>query len=106
MTAQRVTSLYDLRDSAYDAPQIHAFRRSLGHVPIMDHNPRGGDKIAFAPAQAQRFKERSASERVNRLWKERYGGGGGRVRGAAQGMCHLRFGLLALTAPALCARLG
>jgi hypothetical protein len=35
LTAQRVTSLYDLMDSAYDAPQIHAFSRHLGHVPIM-----------------------------------------------------------------------
>ena len=43
LTAQRVTSLYDLMDSAYDAPQIHAFSQSLGHVPIIDPNPRGGD---------------------------------------------------------------
>ena len=71
LTAQRVTSLYDLMDSAWDAPQIHAFSRHLGHVPTIDHNPRGGEKLLFAPAQAQRFKERSASERVNRLLKER-----------------------------------
>ena len=44
LTAQRVTSLYDLMDSAYDAPQIHAFSRHLGHVPIIDPNPRGGRK--------------------------------------------------------------
>jgi hypothetical protein len=55
LTAQRVTSLYDLMDSAYDAPQIHAFSRALGHVPIIDPNPRGGEKISFAPAEAQRF---------------------------------------------------
>ena len=85
LTAQRVTSLYDLMDSAYDAPQIHAFSRSLGHVPIIDPNPRGGEKRPFAPAEAQRFKERSASERVNSLLKERYGGRWVRVRGAAQG---------------------
>jgi hypothetical protein len=105
MTAQRVTSLYDLMDSAYDAPQIHAFSQSLGHVPIIDHNPRGGEKRPFAPAQAQRFKQRSASERVNSLLKERYGGRWVRVRGAAKVMCHLMFGLVALTATALFARL-
>ena len=77
-TAQRVTALYDLMDSAYDAPQIHDFSRRLGHVPIIDHNPRGGVKRLFAPAQAQRFKERSASERVNSLLKERYRGHKGR----------------------------
>jgi hypothetical protein len=105
MTAQRVTSLYDLMDSAYNAPQIHAFSRQLGHVPIIDPNPRGGEKIPFAPAEAQRFKERSASERVNSLLKERYGGRWVRVRGASKVMCHLMFGLVALTASALFARL-
>jgi len=105
MTAARVTSLYDLMDSACDAPQIYAFSHSLGHVPIIDPNPRGGDKIPFAPAQARRFQERSASERVNSLLKERYGGRWVRVRGAAKVMCHLMFGLVALTASALFARL-
>ena len=104
LTAQRVTSLYDLMDSAYDAPQIHAFSRNLGHVPIIDPHPRGGDKLPLAPAQAQRFKERSAAERVNSLLKERYGGRWVRVRGAAKVMCHLMFGLVALTATALFAR--
>lgn len=105
LTAQRVTSLYDLMDSAYDAPQIHAFSRHLGHVPIIDPNPRGGEKLPLAPAEEQRFKERTASERVNSLLKERYGGRWVRVRGAAKVMCHLMFGLVALTATALFARL-
>lgn len=105
MTSERVTSLYDLMDSAYDAPQIHAYSRQLGHVPIIDPNPRGGEKIPFAPAEAQRFKERSASERVNSLLKERYGGRWVRVRGSNKVMCHLMFGLVALTATALYARL-
>jgi len=98
MTAQRVTSLYDLMDSAYDAPQIHAYSRRLGHVPIIDPNPRRGEKIPLAPAEAQRFKQRSSSERVNSLLKERYGGRFVRVRGAKKVMAHLMFGLIALTA--------
>ncbi len=98
MTAQRMTSLYDLMDSAYDAPQIHEYSRQLGHVPIIDHNPRRGEKIPLAPAQAERFKQRSASERVNSLLKERYGGRFVRVRGANKVMAHLMFGLIALTA--------
>ena len=105
MTAQRVTSLYDLMDSAYDAPQIRAFSRQLGHVPIIDPNPRRGEKVPWDPAQAQRFKERSAAERVNSLLKERYGGRWVRVRGPAKVMAHLMFGLIALTATALFARL-
>ncbi len=105
MTTARVTSLYDLMDSAYDAPPIRAFSQSLGPVPIIDPNPRGGDKMPLAPAQARRFGERSASERVNGLLKERGGGRWVRVRGAAKVMCPLMFGLVALTAPALFARL-
>ena len=36
MTAQRVTNLYDLMDSAYDAPEIRANSESFGQVPIID----------------------------------------------------------------------
>jgi hypothetical protein len=35
-----VTNLYDLMDSAYDAPEIDAKSRALGHVPIIDRHPR------------------------------------------------------------------
>jgi hypothetical protein len=96
-----MTSLYDLMDSAYDAPQIHAYSRRLGHVPIIDPNPRRGEKIPLPRAQAQRFRQRSASERVNSLLKERYGGRFVRVRGAQKVMAHLMFGLIALTAAQL-----
>jgi hypothetical protein len=34
-----VTNLYDLMDSAYDAPEIDAKSRTLGHVPIIDRHP-------------------------------------------------------------------
>ena len=100
-----MTSLYDLMDSAYDAPQIHAFSAQLGHVPMIDPNPRRGEKTPLAPAQAQRFKERSAAERVNSLLQERYGGRWARARGAAKVMCHFDVRAVALTAMALFARL-
>ena len=35
LSAGRVTSLYDLMDSAYDAQEIRQHSRSLGHVPII-----------------------------------------------------------------------
>ena len=78
----------------------------MGHVPIIDPHPQRGEKIPLAPAPAQRFKERSAAERVNSLLKERQGGRWVRGRGAAKVMCHLMFGLVALTATARWARLG
>jgi hypothetical protein len=98
MSAQRVSSLYDLMDAAYDAPAIHAYSRGQGHVPIIDPNPRGGELVPLDPAQQQRFKERSAAERVNSNLKDNFGGRFVRVRGAAKVMAHLMFGLIALTA--------
>ena len=35
-TAGRVQNLYDLMDSAYDAEEIRACSRQLGHVPLID----------------------------------------------------------------------
>ena len=35
MTAERVTNLYDLMDSAYDSKEIHEMSKRLNHVPII-----------------------------------------------------------------------
>jgi hypothetical protein len=100
MTRARIPRcLYDLLDSAYDAPEIHQFSRDLGHVPLIDPNPRRGQNPRrLDPAERRRFAERSTAERVNSNLKDNYGGKFVRVRGAAKVMCHLMFGLLALTA--------
>jgi len=110
-TASRVTNLYDLMDSAYDAPEIKATSCDLGHVPIIDPHPRnieGGKAEKAAEVERQRlvnhysaetirFHERSAAERVNARVKDEFGGRHVRVRGAAKVMCHFMFGILALT---------
>lgn len=106
MTAARVRSLYDLMDSAYDAEPIRAFSRQLGHVPIIDPNPRRGEAVPLDPAQQQRFKERSSAERVNSNLKDNFGGRTVRVRGGLKVMCHLMFGVVALTATQLFKLLG
>jgi Transposase DDE domain len=80
MSAQRVTDLGDLMDAAYDAEAIHAFSRSLGHVPLIEPVQRGG-WIPLDEAQRQRFGQRSASERVNGRLKDFFGGRTVRVRG-------------------------
>jgi hypothetical protein len=105
MSRSRVTALYELMDGAYDAPQIRDFSRQLGRVPIIAPNRRGGPPRELEPAHRERFKERSTVERVAGRLKQRYGGRWVRVRGAAKVMCHLSFGLLALAATALYARL-
>jgi len=115
MTNQRVTSLYDLMDSAYDAPIIREHSKSLGHVPIIDINPRGNKKlkeelktedqrfnfINFEKPEDRRYNERSNVERVNGRLKDEFGGRMIRVRGCAKVMTHLMFGILALTADQL-----
>ena len=102
MTEKRVTYLYALKDAAYDSLLIRNHMRSLGHVPLIDFNRRGPkDERAFAPHEAQRYKERSSSERVNSQLKDTFGGRFVRVRGPKKVMAHLMFGVLALTAQQL-----
>lgn len=101
MTAQRVTNLYDLMDAAYCSAQLHQHSRSLGHVPLIDHNRRGGEKDQFDPADAERYKERSQAERTNARLKDEFGARNVRVKGPEKVMSHLMFGVLALTADQL-----
>ena len=114
-TAAKVTSLYDLMDSAYDCPQIIQHSESLGHVPIIDTNVRRNavakaDReaetkaqrtINWTPPEKIRYRQRSSSERINSRLKDDFGGRMVRVRGNAKVACHLIFGILALTADAL-----
>jgi hypothetical protein len=97
MTAQRVTSLYDLMDPAYDCRHIAEYSRGLGHVPIIEKLERGKGVVPMLPHQAARYKERSSIERVNGRLKDEFGGRFVRVRGAVKVMAHLMFGVLVLT---------
>ena len=96
LTLSRVTNLYDLMDAAYCREEIRAHSRRLGHVPLIDHNPRGGEKKTFAPDEAQRYKERTQAERANGRLKDDFGGRTVRVRGPVKVMSHLMFGVLVL----------
>jgi hypothetical protein len=102
-------------DSAYDSPIIKERSRSLGHVPIIDINPRGNKKrkqelkaeanrfkfINFKNPKDIRYNERSNVERVNGRLKDEFGGKMIRVRGHAKALPHLMFGIIALTADQL-----
>ena len=115
LTAQRTTNLYDVMDAAYDSDEIRQHSRSLGHVPLIDINPRRNqalreelqaeaqrlNRIGFHMPEAIRYNERTAVERVNGRFKDEFGGRHVRVRGAAKVMCHCMFGILALTADQL-----
>ncbi len=111
LTSARVTNCYDLMDSAYDVPEIADHSRSLGHVPIIDVNPRRtpGRKqeiadeakrqrlVGHVPTEKIRYNHRSSAERVNAALKDNHGGNTVRVRGHQKVMCHLMFGILAIT---------
>ena len=111
MTSARVGNLVDLMDSAYDAAEIRAHSVSLGHVPIIDSNPRRSAErkqesrreaaarraIGYEYPESRRYHERSTAERVNARLKDEFGGRHLRVRGHAKASCHLMFGILALT---------
>jgi hypothetical protein len=115
LTSRRVINLYDLMDSAYDAPIIRAYSQSLGHVAIIDINPRRNvqlkeelnaekrrwELLHLARPEDQRYKVRTTAERVNARLKDEFGGRVIQVRGYAKVMTHLMFGILALTADQL-----
>lgn len=115
MTARRVVNLYDLMDAAYDVPGIIAHSKSLGHVPLIDKNPRR-DRVLAEELKAEnqrqkllnlespektRYNERTTAERANARLKDEFGGRAVTVRGHVKVMCHLMFGLLALAADQL-----
>jgi Transposase DDE domain/Transposase domain (DUF772) len=121
MSSQRVTYLYDLMDSAYDARAIREHSLQLGHRPITDHPKRrrkvGERKVRLRKnsrswkrvidtemraaeltwAEQDRFAERTMVERVFSRLKDEFGARIIRVRGARKVMAHLLFGVLALT---------
>ena len=120
MSSQRVTYLYDLMDSAYDAMAIRQHSAQLGHRPITDHplrcrrterkvplrtNSRSWKRVIETEwraeemtwAERDRFAERTLVERVFSRLKDEFGARSIRVRGASKIMAHLMFGLLALT---------
>ena len=90
LSAERTTNLYDLMDAAYDAEPIRQHSRSLGHVPLIDTNPRRNKALAeelrtearrlknlgFQLAEQVRYNERTAGERPSMAWfKFRQSGG-------------------------------
>lgn len=115
LTAKKIINCYDLMDAAYDVPAITEHSQSLGHVPLIDKNPRG-DKQAKKEIEAEnlarktlnlvmpemlRYNERSTAERSNSRLKDEFGACKVRVRGTIKVSCHLLFGVLTLAADQL-----
>ncbi len=88
MSRERVVNLYDVMDAAYDVPQIHEISRQMGHIPLIDVNPRAiqalkkekaaeskrCQRVRHQYAENIRYNERSTVERVNARLKDELGG--------------------------------
>ena len=112
MTEGKITNLYDLMDAAYDVEEIRKHSESLGHVPLIDRNPRRNEEaklqkeaeakarktLNWKLAEARRYNERTTAERSNSRLKLEFGAEKVKVRGHAKVFSHLMFGVLALAA--------
>lgn len=115
LTAERVSNCYDLMDSAYYVPGIIDYSKELGHVPLIDINPRRNRELKtaleteskakktlnWAPAEDVRYNIRTTVERANSRLKDEFGACQLRVRGKVKVACHLMFGVLVLAADQL-----
>ena len=115
LTARKITNLYDLMDSAYYVPGIIEHSESLGHVPLIDKNPRANKEfkknieleakprntLNWKSAEDIRYNVRSNAERANSRLKDEFGACKVRVRGHIKVSCHLMFSVLVLAADQL-----
>lgn len=110
-TSKRVTNLYDLMDSGYQADAILNHSRSLGHVPIIKYAAKRETQkaiktreeiskkvINWLPAEEIRYNIRSSVERSNSRLKEEFGALRVRVKGAVKVFAHIMYGILAQSA--------
>ena len=104
---------YHVMDSAYDAKENRGHSLSLGHVPIIDTNPRRlaertQEKIREAKArhcigdtdpETRHDAERSSVERMNGRLKDKFGARHLRVRGNGKAFCYCfaEFGIARAT---------
>jgi hypothetical protein len=115
LTARKITNCYDLMDAGYDVEAIAEHSRSLGHVPLIDKNPRRNQMLQreleaesrarrnlnFEFPEEIRYNERSTAERANARLKDEFGANKLRVRGNVKATCHLMFSVLVLAADQL-----
>ena len=97
MSSTRAKILYDLADCAYDTEEIKAVSKKRGHIPVIDSNPRRRETVELPPARKIHCRERSTVERVNSDLKDKYGACHVRVKRHWKVLCHLMFGVIAIT---------
>lgn len=101
ITGKRIINSYDLMDAAYCVPDITEHSQSLGHVPLIDKNPRRNKELKksleaenlarktlnLVLSETLRYNVRSTAERVNSRLKDEFGACKVRVRGHAKVAC-------------------
>jgi hypothetical protein len=107
ITSKRVTYLYDVMDSAYDAVAIRTASEKLNHRPIIQPHTKPKPKTQvpiriklppeMEPAEKRRYRQRTTVERAYSRLKDEFGARTVRVRGPKKVFAHLMFGVLALT---------
>ena len=110
MSEQRVFSFYELMDKAYDTNAIKQFMESAGKKAIISTCPRGKGKkaeyeqelkakrsLSMKYAEDKRYKNRTVAERFFSNLKENHLGRVIWVRGHSKVLCHIMFGILAVT---------
>lgn len=110
MSEQRVFSFYELMDKAYDTKAIKGFMESSGKKAIISTCPRGKGKkeeyvrelrakshLKIKYSEDIRFKHRTVAERFFSNLKENHLGRIIWVKGHAKVLCHIMFGIVALT---------
>lgn len=71
LTSEKITFLYSLMDTAYDAQPIISFIQDSDRIPLIDPNKRRKSARApFTTAQKQRYKSRTVAERANAHLKD------------------------------------
>lgn len=99
LTERKITFLYSVMDSAYDATPIATYITGKGRVPLIDPNKRrGSEHRSFDPAQKERFKIRTTVERANAHLKDWLVPSQILVRGVAKVSFQLLCGVLCLAA--------
>jgi hypothetical protein len=114
MTSDRVTYVYDVMDSAYDAKGIRTASLGKNHKPIIQPHmwPKPKTKLPsriklqpeMDPAEKVRYKIRTTVERGFSRMKDEFLSSQIRVRGAKKVMEQMMFGVLALTVAQLMRR--
>ena len=104
MKSKRVTYLYEIMDSAYDAAAIHEASKDRNHQPIINPHtwPKSKTQLPsrvklqpqLGPAKAERYKIRTMVERVFGRLKDEFGADRIRVRGVKKMIAHLMFRVL------------